>query len=105
MLSKWQIRYDQEFINDVRYWKTQVSNLREELQAITEYILEYGEVPEEYNPHLLVDPSLPYNGNMDFHLFDGKLDLLVIYTEIEKKKIFRFIRLGSHKQLFHPYDE
>lgn len=38
---------------------------------------------------------------MDFHLFDGKVDLLIIYTEINKRKVFRFMRLGSHNELFH----
>ncbi|MCQ2569774.1 MAG: type II toxin-antitoxin system YafQ family toxin [Limosilactobacillus sp.] len=100
MNNQWQITYDQTFIRDVKRWKLLVPDLQRELRAIIEYILEYGEIPNEYNPHSLIDPTLPYSGNMDFHLFDGKVDLIVIYLEISKRKVFRFIRLGSHEELF-----
>lgn len=80
-----------------------MNDLQDELRAVIGYILEYGEISTEYDPHPLIDPSLPYTGNMDFHLLDEKVDLLVIYTEINKHRIFRFMRLGSHQELFHPY--
>ena len=95
------IRYDRQCKADVNRWKPKVSGLQAELRAAIDYVLEYGEIPDEYNPHELTDPSLPYTGDWDFHLFDGKIDLLVIYTTIHKQRGFRFIRLGSHTELFH----
>lgn len=100
--SNWRISYDRQFKLDVNNWRKRVDNLQTELRGIIDYILEYGEIPEEYDPHKLVDSSLPYTGNMDFHLLDGKVDLIIIYTEINKRKVFRFMRLGSHNELFHP---
>ncbi|MCC4421095.1 type II toxin-antitoxin system YafQ family toxin [Limosilactobacillus reuteri] len=99
--KNWKVSFDRQFQLDVNKWKNQVADLQGELRDIVDYILEYGEIPSEYNPHKLTDPTLPYTGSMDFHLFDGKIDLLVIYTEINKHRIFRFMRLGSHNDLFH----
>lgn len=93
--NNWRISYDRQFKLDVNNWRKKVDNLQTELRGIIDYILEYGEIPEEYYPHKLVDSSLPYTGNMDFHLLDGKVDLIIIYTEINKQKVFRFMRLGS----------
>lgn len=99
--KNWKVSFDRQFQLDVNKWKNQVADLQGELRDVVDYILEYGEIPNEYNPHELTDPTLPYTGSMDFHLFDGKIDLLVIYTEINKHRIFRFMRLGSHNDLFH----
>ncbi|WP_251574385.1 type II toxin-antitoxin system mRNA interferase toxin, RelE/StbE family [Limosilactobacillus agrestimuris] len=100
--DNWKVSFDRQFKIDVNNCRKKVDNLQVELRGIVDYILEYGEIPEEYNPHELIDSSLPYTGNMDFHLFNGKIDLLIIYTEINKCKVFRFMRLGTHNELFHP---
>lgn len=76
----WKVSYDKQFIADVKHWKTKVADLQVELRAIVEYILEYGEIPSEYDPHRLIDSTLPYTGNLEFHLYDGRIDLLVIYV-------------------------
>ncbi|MDC2828421.1 type II toxin-antitoxin system YafQ family toxin [Limosilactobacillus mucosae] len=99
--NNWKITYDREFMNDVDHWSKKIDGLQTELRSIAAYILEYGEIPEEYNPHKLTDTLLPYTGNMDFHLLDGKVDIIIIYAEINKHKVFRFMRLGSHSELFH----
>ena len=100
--NNWKVSFDRQFKIDVNNWRKKVDNLQVELQGIIDYILKYGEITAEYDPHELIDPTLPYTGNMDFHLFDGKVDLLIIYTEINKRKVFRFMRFGSHNELFHP---
>lgn len=97
----WKVSFDRQFELDVNRWKHKVDNLEGELRAIINYILEYGEIPQEYDPHQLIDSKLPYTGNMDFHLFDSKLDLIIIYTKIKKRRVFRLMRLGSHDELFH----
>lgn len=89
------------FIQDVNRWSKVIPNLWDEIDAVAAVMAETGTVPEEYNPHLLEDPSLNYTGYLEFHLLDGKLDLLVIYTRNNKKYTFRLVRLGSHTELFH----
>lgn len=67
--------------------------------SLTEFI-ENGQISDEYDPHLLTKHSLNYTGNMEFHLLDGKIGLLVIYYPNRKHQSFRFIRLGTHEGLF-----
>lgn len=100
MNNKYEIHYDREFKADIKRWKKRIPDLQEELRAIVSFILEYGYIPDTYDPHPLEDPNLPFYGYSDFHLFDGKLDLVIIYTEFHKHKVFRLIRMGNHKELF-----
>ncbi len=83
--NNWKVSFDRQFKLDVINWRKKVDHLQIELRGVIDYILEYGDIPQEYDPHQLVDPSLPYTGNMDFHLLDGKVDLIVIYTADCKK--------------------
>lgn len=99
------IIYEKQFFNDFDYWKKRVSGLADELQAVIEEILENGRIPDAYYPHLLTNPYLNYTGNMEFHLLDGKIGLLVIYYPNHKKRSFRFIRLGTHEGLFHEHEK
>ena len=93
------IKAERSFEKDVKRWKKKVSGLQEELQEVLEIYFEKGYIPDSYNPHLLDNPSLPYYGDMEFHLLD---DLLVVYVEISKRNSIRLIRLGTHAELFHP---
>lgn len=75
--------------------------IKDEFQAAIDSIFESGSIPEGYNPHLLVIPDSNYSGYMEFHLSDGKTDVLVIYVEKDSKRTLRFVRMGSHEELFH----
>ena len=63
--------YEKQFYSDFDYWKKIVPGLADELQAVIEEIMENGQIPDEYNPHLLTNHYLNYTGNMEFHLLDG----------------------------------
>lgn len=89
------------FIKDVNRWSKIVPELWNEVDALTDVIIETGAIPQEYNPHFLDNPDLNYAGYFDLHLLDGKIDLVVIYTENNKERTFRLVRLGSHEELFH----
>ncbi len=93
------IKIEQSFKKDIDKWKKQVPELQDELNAVIEDYIEIGFIRDEYDPHPLDNPSLPYYGDMEFHLFN---DLLVVYVEVTHNKSIRFIRLGTHKDLFHP---
>lgn len=99
------IIYEDQFYRDFDHWKKIVSNLIDELQAIVEEIVETGKIPDEYDPHLLSRHDLNYTGNMEFHLLDGKIGLLVVYYPNRKHRSFRFIRLGTHEGLFHEQEK
>ncbi|MGQ5709742.1 type II toxin-antitoxin system RelE/ParE family toxin [Lactobacillus sp. PSON] len=89
------------FIRDADRWSKVIPELWNEIDAVVAVMMETGNVPEEYNPHLLDNSNLNYAGYLEFHLLDGKVDLLVIYTKNSKKYTFRLVRLGSHQELFH----
>lgn len=89
------------FIRDTDRWSRKIPQIWNEIDAVAAIIIETGKIPEEYDPHFLSDPNLNYAGYFDFHLLDGRLDLVIIYSENNKKKAFRFIRLGTHNELFH----
>lgn len=98
---KYTIYPEDTFVRDVDHWSKKVPNLWKEIQAVTDYMQNNGKVPQEYDPHLLTDSKLNYVGYYEFHLFDGRLDLLIIHTNNKKRHSFRLIRLGTHEELFH----
>ena len=85
----YEIKAEDTFIQDVNRWSKKVPELWDEIQAITSYMQETGEIPEEYDPHLLTNEELNYVG------------YFVIHTKNRNKKVFRLVRLGSHNELFH----
>ena len=60
-----------------------------------------GIVNQEYQPHVLNNWGGNYNGNYDFHLSDGKVDILVIYMPHKTNPVIRLVRIGGHDELFH----
>jgi mRNA interferase YafQ len=53
-----------------------------------------------YDLHVLSKSTRRYNGLMDFHLSDGKVDIIVLYLPHATNPIIRLVRIGSHKDLF-----
>lgn len=100
-MPKRHIKLETTFEKDVNRWKKKIPDLQNELKAVFQDYMTLGIIRDEYDPHLLDNPALPYYGDMEFHLFD---DLLVVYIEITKKNHIRFIRLGTHDELFHSTD-
>lgn len=98
---KYVVYPEDTFIKDVKRWSKKIPNLWHEISAITSVMQEDGKIPAEYDPHLLTDKDLNYVGYFEFHLFEGKLDLLVIHTQNKKQHSFRLVRLGTHEELFH----
>lgn len=49
---------------------------------------------------MLDRPRGIYSGYAEFHLAEGKMDVLVIYSERPEASTIRFIRMGSHDEPF-----
>ncbi|WP_373842568.1 type II toxin-antitoxin system mRNA interferase toxin, RelE/StbE family [Limosilactobacillus sp.] len=60
-----------------------------------------GIVNDSYHPHILNNRGGNYNGNYEYHLSDGKVDILVIYRPHKTNPRIRLVRVGSHDELFH----
>ena len=72
---------------------------RELFEALKELEL-HGKVPDAYNPHLLVQPDANYTGHMEFHLAEGKYDVIVIYQPHHSNPSIRMVRMGKREELF-----
>ncbi len=59
-----------------------------------------GKVSAEYKPHVLNNFGGNYNGHVDFHLSDGKVDVIVLYMPHKTNPSIRLVRMGSHDELF-----
>lgn len=94
------IKFDQQFQTDFKRISRRIPQIVTELEYVIEAIEEYGRVPESYNPHTLDRPRGIYSGYAEFHLAEGKMDVLVIYSERSEASTIRFIRMGSHDELF-----
>ena len=75
------IKFDQQFQIDFKRISRRIPQIVTELEYVIEAIEEYGRVPESYNPHMLDRPRGIYSGYAEFHLAEGKMDVLVIYSE------------------------
>lgn len=87
----YEIKAEDTFIQDVNRWSKKVPELWDEIQAITSYMQETGEIPEEYDPHLLTNEELNYVGYFEFHLFGGNLICLLFIQKTKIKKSFDWL--------------
>lgn len=96
----WEIQFEQGFIRDVRAVARQHPQIKEELAVAVEVLSETGTLPEGYSLHELDNPGDNYNGHMDFHLLDGLVDVVVLCVMHKGRMVIRFVRMGTHEELF-----
>lgn len=96
----WEIQFEQGFVRDVRAVVRQHPQIRDELAVAVEVLSETGTLPEGYSLHELDNPGGNYNGHMDFHLSDGLVDVVVLRVMHKGRMVIRFVRMGTHEELF-----
>jgi mRNA interferase YafQ len=96
-----EVKFEKAFKTDYKRIKREHPAAAEEFVHVLKALLEDGEIPSEYNPHLLDNPKANYTGHMEFHLAEGAFDVLVIYMPHKTNPVVRFVRMGSHDELFH----
>ena len=94
------IKFDASFTADYRRITRQHPQIKRELNAAIHELSENGELPDSYGAHLLDNPGGNYNGHVDFHLSDGKVDVVVLYLLHKTNPVIRFVRMGTHGELF-----
>ena len=95
-----QIKFDSSFVLDYQRVVRRHPWIRREFAAALRELAESGELPESYGARLLDNPGGNYNGHIDFHLSDGAVDVVVLYLPHRSNPIIRFVRMGSHDELF-----
>ena len=97
----WEIKFEPTFVREAREIMKRHPQLREELAIAVELLAETGTLPDGYSLHALDNPGGNYNGHMDFHLSDGLCDVVVLYAVNKGRLLIRFVRMGTHNDLFH----
>ncbi len=95
-----EVKFESAFKADYQRAKRKWPAVIKEFDSLLGVIIETGEVPPEYNPHLLDNPKANYTGYMEFHLAEGTYDVLVIYMPHKTNPVLRFVRMGTHRELF-----
>lgn len=96
----WEVRFEPGFLRDVRAIKRVHPEIVEELAEAVEELSRTGALPAGYALHELDNPGGNYNGHMDFHLSDGAVDVVVLCMMVKKQLVIRFVRMGTHEELF-----
>ena len=96
----YQIKIEPAFKADYKRVTAAHPHIKKEFKAAIDELVEHGVVSEGYHPHVLTNPGGNYNGHVDFHLSDGKIDVLVLYMPHKTNPTIRLVRMGSHEELF-----
>lgn len=97
----YQLKVESQFKKDYQKIKYHHPELINELMNTLNQLRLNGIVNTEYRPHILNNRGGNYNGSYEYHLSDGKVDVLVIYMPHKTNPSIRLIRVGSHDELFH----
>ena len=95
-----EIKFEPAFKSDYKRIAKKHPGIAKEFDEVLISLYEMGEIPKAYTPRFLMNPGGNYSGNMEFHLSDGKVDVIVIYKPHKTNPQVRFIRMGSHEELF-----
>lgn len=94
------IKFDTSFTADYRRVTRRYPHIKRELSAAIRELAANGELPKAYGAHVLDNPGGNYNGHIDFHLSDGSVDVVVLYLPHKTNPMIRFVRMGTHEELF-----
>ncbi len=96
----YEVKPELQFQRDYRSVMRRHPELKQDFLTAVRELTQTGRVSEQYRPHMLDNPGGNYNGHMDFHLSDGKTDVIVLYVPHKTNPVIRLVRMGSHKELF-----
>ena len=95
-----EIVVESRFKKDFRKIAREHEGIVAEFKVAVSQLMRDGRVADEYRPHILSNPGGTYTGHVDFHLSDGKVDVLVLYMPHKTNPSIRLVRISSHRDLF-----
>ena len=87
----YQLKLEPQFKKDYQRLKHHHPELIDELMNTLNQLHLNGIVNAEYRPHILDNRGGNYNGSYEYHLSDGKVDVLVIYMPHKTNPSIRLI--------------
>lgn len=94
------IKYEPQFKKDYKKFKQEHPELIKDFRNTLNQLITTGKVEAGYNLHPLNKGDHNYSGHFDYHLSDGKVDVVVIYKPHKTNPQIRLVRIGNHKELF-----
>lgn len=94
------IKFDPAFVADYKRVMRRHPELKREFNVMMRELAEHGELSGSYGAHALNNPGGNYNDHIDVHLSDGAVDVIVLYLPYKSNPTIRFVRMGSHAELF-----
>ena len=94
------IKFDSAFVADYKRVMRCHPELKREFNVMMRELAEHGELSGSYGAHALNNPGGNYNGHIDVHLSDGADAVIVLYLPHKSNPTIRFVRMGSHAELF-----
>lgn len=99
-MARFILKYDAQFKRDYKHVMHKHPALRREFAIAASELAEHGALPESYQPHVLGNAGGIYNSHIDFHLSNGSVDVVVLYMPHKTNPVIRFVRMGTHDELF-----
>lgn len=97
----YEIKIEPIFKSDYSRTIKKYPHLKKEFKEAVSELMKTGTVPAQYRPHELNNLGGNYKGHLDFHLSEGKIDVVVLYLPHKTNPVIRLVRMGSHDELFH----
>lgn len=94
------IKYEPQFKKDYKKFKYEHPELIKDFRNTVNQLIKTGKVEQSYDLHPLDKHGGKYSGHFDYHLSDGKVDILVIYKPHKTNPQIRLVRIGNHKDIF-----
>jgi mRNA interferase YafQ len=96
----YELRFERVFVEDYKRIKKLCPRVASEFQEVLREMSRTGTPGSGYSLHELTKTDANYFGCYEFHLSEGRSDVLVIYIPHKSNPVIRFIRMGSHRELF-----
>jgi len=94
------VKYEPQFKKDYKKFKKDHPELIKDFKNTVNQLVNKGKVGDGYDLHPLDKRGGNYSGHFDYHLSDGKVDVVVIYKPHKTNPIIRLVRIGNHGDLF-----
>lgn len=94
------IYFEDKFYADLKRLKMEQPQVAREFCDLVKVIRDCGDIPDGYGAHKLSNRGGLYSGFWEFHLKEGRRDVVAVYRKGKRGLYIRFLRIGSHAELF-----
>ncbi|MBT1166230.1 type II toxin-antitoxin system YafQ family toxin [Bifidobacterium simiarum] len=97
---RYRLKPTEKFKSDFRRLKMEHPEMIPELKEAFQELIDEGTLPSGYVPHVLGNRGGLYNGRMDAHIWEGRVDVVLVYQPHASQPSILLLRCGTHGELF-----